>query len=427
MTDILHPPRRLPRARVAACVAASFGIAASLGIAGPARAADAATELGLELETRQGASPHEPNYALDEWRLQLDGAWRGERGLSARASVSALSSARLDASTFRDTEVDALHATWSGDACRLRAGAQTIVWGQADRLRVVDVVNPVDLRESWFGDWERKRLSLGMLNAECATGAHALQLLVIPQTRFDRNPSAQGRFAVPRPQDVAAAAGIPVVDGVAPSASDPSDWSGGARWSLRLGPADLALHHYYGWEPNRRVTADAQGGLAAEADRFSMTGASFAVPVGAVVLRGELASQRDVSVATVDASGLPGAVQADLWSGLLGVDYQRASWTFSAQYFARDGDTPPDALVPVRQRVATGAIRRALFQDRVTVGAYVAVDLLESASYVSLDMQYEWTRHLLLRVVGEAFSGDASSFGRFDEQDRVVVQIRYRF
>src|SRR5690606_39907139 len=39
------------------------------------------------------------------------------------------------------------YLTWSADAFEIRVGRQQQAWGRADYFRVVDVLNPLDLRE----------------------------------------------------------------------------------------------------------------------------------------------------------------------------------------------------------------------------------------------------------------------------------------
>ncbi len=74
----------------------------------------------------------------------------------------------------------------------LRAGKQQVVWGQADGLKVLDVVDPQDFREFILPTFEDSRIPLWTLNTEIPIGATQLQLLWIP------DPSARSRAAAGR-------------------------------------------------------------------------------------------------------------------------------------------------------------------------------------------------------------------------------------
>jgi len=98
------------------------------------------------------------------------------------------------------------------------------------------------LRESYFGDWTNQRLPLAMLNTECVDAAQSLQVLLVPQTRFNRFPSPQECFAVPGVPDQLAAQGVPLQESAKPRAADPQDWSGGYAKMLRSAMQCLAFN-----------------------------------------------------------------------------------------------------------------------------------------------------------------------------------------
>ena len=64
----------------------------------------------------------------------------------------------------------------------MKLGKQQVAWGEAIGARMLDVVNPADLRELNQLDFEDSRIPLWMANIECATPIRGsrLQLLLIP-------------------------------------------------------------------------------------------------------------------------------------------------------------------------------------------------------------------------------------------------------
>ena len=88
----------------------------------------------------------------------------------------------------------------------LRAGKQQVVWGQADGLKVLDVVDPQDFREFILPSFEDSRIPLWTLNGEIPIGPAQLQLLWIPDPSAHHLPPQDGTFAFSTPRLVGAAA-----------------------------------------------------------------------------------------------------------------------------------------------------------------------------------------------------------------------------
>ena len=67
-------------------------------------------------------------------------------------------------------------------------GRQVAVWGFADNLRVLDILNPLDNLEPAIADIEDLRRPVGMLRLNHFRGDWTYGLYAIPEQRFSRNP-----------------------------------------------------------------------------------------------------------------------------------------------------------------------------------------------------------------------------------------------
>ncbi|QNM98206.1 hypothetical protein [Chitinimonas koreensis] len=403
---------------------AAHGADDGAAAADPAEPA-AAGSVDLSLSSRHGLD-RDRRLALAEYRAQLEAAGNPAPDWHTQAKLGWVTERKLDRQADTRLEVDALYARYEGERCGSRIGVQQVVWGGADRLQVLDVIHPLDLRESYFGDWQRKRLPLAMLNVECGLGEQSIQLLLVPQTRFDRRPSTQGRFALPGVAAQLAARGIRIVDGGKPGAGEPADWSGGAQWSGKAGEADVTLNAYRGWQGEQRYRPDGAV-YRKEAARFHMVGASYTRPIGPLVVRLEGARNRGITGYARGAGGRLEPLDTRQTSYLLGVDYSTEPWFFSAQLFDRKQEADRPLALPDRQRTATLAARRSLLQDRLHLTGYVAWDRIESASYASLTARYEFGPQLLGTAAIERFHGSARSFGLLEDQSRLLVGLEYHF
>ena len=84
----------------------------------------------------------------------------------------------------------------------LRLGKQQIVWGEADGLRVLDLINPLHFREFILSDFEDRRIPLWIAQAEVPIGDVLAQFVWVPDHTFDDVPAAGATFAVSSPRFV---------------------------------------------------------------------------------------------------------------------------------------------------------------------------------------------------------------------------------
>ncbi|MCK5769681.1 DUF1302 family protein [Algiphilus sp.] len=126
--------------------------------------------------------------------VDLGERWRGE---VAATGWQDLAYAYRDADytdAVRDAyekELEVLDAWIAGElggATDLKIGRQITVWGFADNLRVLDVLNPLDNLEPGRADIEDLRRPTGMVRLDHYAGPWRATLVVTPEHRFSRNP-----------------------------------------------------------------------------------------------------------------------------------------------------------------------------------------------------------------------------------------------
>lgn len=86
----------------------------------------------------------------------------------------------------------------------VKLGRQIVVWGKSDSIRVVDVLNPLDLREPGMVDIEDLRLPVTMLRSDYFVGAWGITAIAIPEIRYNKLPPYGSDFypaAVPPPNE----------------------------------------------------------------------------------------------------------------------------------------------------------------------------------------------------------------------------------
>lgn len=122
----------------------------------------------------------------DAWRLRLDlTGWQDV----AYALRDADYTTEVISAYERDAQVqDAWIAGRLATAWDIKLGRQVAVWGFADNLRVLDVLNPLDNLEPGLADVEDLRRPVGMLRLDHFRGVWQISGFVVPEQRFSRHP-----------------------------------------------------------------------------------------------------------------------------------------------------------------------------------------------------------------------------------------------
>lgn len=312
----------------------------------------------------------------------------------------------------------------------LKLGRQQVIWGKADGIRLLDVVNPLDQREFLLEEFTDSRIPLWMVNAELFHGDQAFQLLVIPELAFDRLPAPGAEFfpfpglaASPRPL---------VVRDLEEPASEPGSWEYGLRWSRLLGRLDLTVNALYGWAnapaPSRRLTA-AGLELTPRARRSRLLGASGDLPVGPGVLRFEATYTPDDRREIATPDGLGRSVRQDVWRHVVGFDWLRRNWLVSPQWFEERVIAPDPRLAGDSHRTFVSLLlRRAFRQDRLTLQTFYAYGLGHDDEWFSLKLGHRFLGRLELTLGVDVLDGAPRGvFGRFDPRDRMTLETTVRF
>ncbi len=281
--------------------------AAALGLALAASAGAAPQLVSRRVELRQEAAFFTEGLDAQKLRTWLE----AQADLELRPKLDLRVQARAWYDLRYDVDADYRAATGGSGSARaevreaalrlsrasfdLALGPQIVAWGKADRLRVLDVVNPLDLREFVLEELSESKRPLFMLNARRYFGGATLQALVLPDHRPQRLAPAGSDF-YDGFHDPRRAEELPLDE---PRAFKPADAGLGLQLSGTLGRTDLSLNFLSAydaqwvldWGP--RLTP--LGPTLAPARRFHRVqtfGASFARPLGSLLARGELVYAR---------------------------------------------------------------------------------------------------------------------------------------
>jgi hypothetical protein len=357
------------------------------------------------------------------------------------------------------------------DNLDMRLGKQQVVWGTADGVRILDLINPLDYREYTLKDYIDSRIPLWMLNAEGKLLMDGqLQLLLIPDYEPNYYPPAGAPFTL-RAVRLGAESIKALTDaGVTVSTIDEkpalrfNDTKVGLRWRHIIeGKAfEYTLNYLHTYDFASSAYSYLQRGsppkfyLTRRAERINVFGGTFSKTITEGImfpglakgwtLRGELAYIRGgaMNIGTDGVIKQTGAntVDVDQLNYVLGFDKTfLTNWQFSFQFIqmwtknTEDYDKSSYTLL-------NGATRGPLDTVETTLTLMLATDFLherlkpqvlviygdDNDWRVSPKISYEINDQWLATTGVHIFEGKEQQLnGQFDKNDEVFVELKYTF
>jgi hypothetical protein len=317
-----------------------------------------------------------------------------------------------------------------------RVGKQQVVWGEADGMKLLDVVNPQSYREFILDDFDDSRIPLWMLNVEIPVLSEgSLQLLWIPDTTYHELAEAGTTWEITSSTLVPQAPpGVPVQ---LLQAERPSDWwqdsEIGMRYGAFVGGWDFSVNYLYHYQDFAVLYTHAQANgsvvVAPEYERNHLLGGTLSNVFGDFTLRGELAYNSDTFHVSRDIIG-GGITESGEFASVLGLDWQGLDDTFiSAQWFQSHLLNYQSATVREQTEHRLSLLYKREFLNQTwefeTLGLY---SLNHQDSSLQLKLKYLIQSNLELWVGADLFQGDSDQvFGQFDKQDRMLFGLKFGF
>lgn len=313
----------------------------------------------------------------------------------------------------------------------LRIGKQQIVWGQADGLRVLDVVNPFSFREFVWPEPQDRRIPLWSVKTEVPLGPATLQLVWLPDPTYDEIPLGSAAFAVTTPLLVPrAATPIPVEPVRRPqSLRDSSD--GGARLSMFIGGWDVTLNYLYHTYDDPVPFVAMRDGipvLAPGYERSRLFGTTLSNAFGSTTVRGEVGYSTDRWFITTSATDFDRVFPSDELAFVVGLDNTALTNTLlSVQYFESTLRDPAAQMTRLRrERQATFMMQRWWRNESVRLRALWLRSLDRDDGAVQARLSWQATADLSIGLSLERFYGDRSGlFGEFHDASRAGLDVQW--
>lgn len=371
-------------------------------------------------------------------RIRVDAFDRIEPGHPRSPEVSSLSR-RGFAGDNVDYELRELFVETTVGGAYLTVGKQQVVWGQADGLKVLDLVNPQSFREFILDEFEDSRIPLWAVNLEVPIGDFVLQGVWQPDPSFHEipEPDALYAFTAPRFLPPRVPGFFPVLDDVNRPRRLLADSDAGLRISTTVRGFDLSLNYLYHYDDRyvfrgRRSVTELGPTIVftPEYERTHLIGGTFASAFGDLTVRGEVGYSTDRYLSTTDPRETDALVNMGEIRSVLGFDWFGVRDTFlSLQVFQSWLLSRADGLL--RERLDTDVTlvaRRSFLNDRLRAEAIWIHNLKDADGLVRPRVTYELATGLSVWLGFDLFYGrDSGTFGEFNDRDRAVLGMQWGF
>ena len=312
-------------------------------------------------------------------------------------------------------------STSLGPNIDVKFGRQIKVWGKADLLSVVDVLNPTDNREPGLIDIDDSRLPVTMTQIDYYTGAWNLNLVLIHEIRFGKSPEFGSEFyfadVESSPEEI------------------PTETEYGAALNGHFTGWDLSFYAASVYNDQGRADGGFQPSLGVFPDRvihdrLQLLGTAFSTVTGSWIVRGEIA----------DVQGLRFTNFSKTFSRqdhVFGIEYSgisdgALSFELAWEWIREFETTLEEAPNEQEQSTVTTAIR--FQQDFLSqtlsfnVIAFQFGEFGSSGSSQRIGLDYDWADGL--NVGGGILlyhEGDTSYSKRIANNDRLFAGLKYSF
>ncbi len=317
----------------------------------------------------------------------------------------------------------------------LTLGKQQIVWGKADGLHVLDIVNPQSFREFILDDFDNSRIPLWTVNIEHTLSDWDFQFLWIPDQTYHALPEQNASYAFTSPELVPT---VPTgVQVEIESARRPNnillDSDLGLRSTTFWKGWDITFNYLYQYNnlPVLRqnlaiVDSQAVVTITPEYERTHIFGATFSNAFSDWVVRGEIAYFTEHYFIGKNSLQNQGVVKSPELHYVVGLDWN-APWDvlLSAQliqsWLIKDADM---ATRDKLDTTLTGLIRRNFMYDTLIAEVLVIANTNNGDGIIRPKISYEWQDNIKTWIGADIFYGDRQGiFGQFDQNDRVIVGL----
>jgi hypothetical protein len=404
------------------------------------------------VNTRNGSSQSLSLTLLPEFDASFDNGWQIKSAVRLRTeTINGMQIDDLNRNSYSGyskpaqlngaVALELRELTLQGDIgdTYLTLGKQQIVWGKADGLHVLDIVNPQSFREFILDDFDNSRIPLWTANIERSIADWDFQFIWIPDQTYHAIPEQGATYAFTSLELVPSAP--PGVQANLEKPRRPNnivlDSDVGLRATTFWNGWDITFNYLYQYNnlPVLRQRLVVTAGnpvvtITPEYERTHVIATTFSNAFSNWVVRGEVVYFTEHYFIGKNPLKNLGVVKSPEFQYVLGLDWN-APWDLLLSGQLIQSWVIHNADQTTRDRLdttITGLIRRNFMYDTLIAEVLVIANTNNGDGIIRPKISYEWQDNLKTWLGADIFYGDRQGvFGQYDRNDRVGVGMEVSF
>ena len=314
-----------------------------------------------------------------------------------------------------------------------RVGKQQVVWGEADGIKILDVVNPQSFREFVLDDFDDSRIPLTMINAEWMIGNSGnLQLLYIFDTSVHDLPDPSSPFNFSS-ELIVPAAGSDVLVNVQPFESPDVNFDNsdiGIRYSGFVNGWDYSinyLNHVVDFPVFQSQLSGNVINVEGEYLRSDLLGVTGSSAIGSWVIRGEIAFEKDRYF--LSSNSLPRSEKSDTFASVFGIDW--LGWRnqfLSLQWFNNSLLTDIETVRDDSENTLSFLWELQMMNESIKLEYLQLQSVNYADGLIQFQISYEAATDLEVYFGSDIFYGNSRYlYGQFNQNDQVTIGMSLGF
>ncbi|MDD2196493.1 MAG: hypothetical protein PHE03_09020 [Bacteroidales bacterium] len=320
------------------------------------------------------------------------------------------------------------------DKFDIRVGKQQIIYGKAEGVFITDAVSPKDLKEFLLPDFDEIRMGITAAKVNYYFGNSTIEAVWAPVFSPNKMPEMNSIWRPVMPFPIA-----PTFDNstaeITPSLENSELF---LRFSSMGSHADFEIVGGYFWddEPTMHMTREIDPitmqltGLTVrpEHHRLTMGGASFSIPLGPTLVRGEGGYYAGKYFQTQTPTIPDATIKKDYLHYMVGLDYSLAGIMLSAQFIQENIlDYEQGIQNDEVESTMTFLAKKDFLREKLWLELFAYVGLNNEDALIRPKISYAFADGFDIQLGANIFVGDKGRFGQFNANDMIYTKIKYSF
>lgn len=338
--------------------------------------------------------------------------------------------------TSGEAELRELYYQKSFGANILKIGKMQSVWGRADGIKLLDVLNPQDFSEFILPSFEESRIPLWSLSLTHSFEESELELIWIPDTTYAKLPQAGSDYSFTTPRLVPKAPPLGIGVRQAPVTKPDNifaDSDIALRYSMSLEDLEMSFYGLYAYDDipvffQRFDAASRSVTLLPRFKRYKLAGVSADYAKGDFVYRLEAAyTSGKYFRNTLTPQGVK---KSDTLAYLLGIDWYGLEQSLLSMQINQSFllENSGGFTIPKADNTLTLLYKKDMLNDTLHAQMLLIHNINDGDGLFRPELSYELDEETLVYGRVDFFYGDKEGlYGEFRDKSRVVLGIERTF